>query len=856
MNRLITIFLFTASLIFSMAGPQAEIPTSDQQEETAVNINKSVKAARTDEPVYIDGALTENIWYQATQKFDFTQHQPQNGEKPNENTMFIVFYDENNLYIGVYAMEKEPSTVMGKLRRRDDMALSDYIWVSIDTENRGKAGYKFGVNPSGVRFDAYISNDDEVDYSWNGVWDVKVLRDFGDQSNDPVQRRVGWTAEFRIPFSTMQYDNDKTEEWGFNITRFKGSTFEQMWWKNKEVTEPGLVSHFGKITGISNIKSAGKFEFLPGSIITASSEEFDSESALIGSSRLYYNISTDFKYDITTSTRFEASINPDFGQAEVDPAVLNLTAFETYFPEKRTFFVNGSDIFATPFQLFYSRRIGRNAYDGFVPIDIAGKLTGKAGNTTFGMISALTGAKDPYGKTGFLIGRVKQTMNRGNTDFGILFTHMSDLDNKETPLSLGFDWGHQFFNNQFLFSGQYAQSKVDTLTGHGIMAHFAKIGGKYWNFNLDADLRDKNLEINDLGFLGRNNVNSYYMGHSFFTAAPVWKFQETNTTLNMWYQENPEEIISKEKLVLSSGLSIGTSITLLNQWSFGLDISKKLPGYDDIDTRRYLEYGGLGPVIEDPGTISFSSWIAARPGKKVNQQLSVFGGKDDYASKWYGLSYSLELSPAEHYSISVSPDYSWNYDESQWVDDLFAYPIGDYLGSIYGKLKSQTYSMAIRMNYSFTPEMSLQFFTQPFIAIGNYESYRLFIDSKSYEFVDNYNFYGTYDFSEDYMNHTLIPDSPGPDGEWGTDDDEGNTLYVNGYGLDNDHNFNRKSLNWQSVFRWEYRPGSVLFFVWSFSSADNESLAGEFDIPGSFKNLFNQVATHQFLIKFNYWMKL
>jgi len=295
MNKLSTILCFLLSLVLVSGEPQEEVESSTQSEESLVQSNKSVKASKTDEPVYIDGNLTENIWYQAEQKFDFTQYQPQNGEKPNENTLFIVFYDENNLYIGVYAMEKEPSTVMGKLRRRDDMALSDYIWVYIDTENRGGSGYKFGVNPSGVRYDGYISNDDEVDYSWDGVWDAKVSRDFGDQSNEPVQRRVGWTAEFRIPFSTLQYDKNKTEEWGFNITRFKGSTFEQMWWKSKEVTEPGLVSHLGKITGISNIKSAGKFEILPGSIITANSEEFESESALIGSSRLHYNISSDFK---------------------------------------------------------------------------------------------------------------------------------------------------------------------------------------------------------------------------------------------------------------------------------------------------------------------------------------------------------------------------------------------------------------------------------------------------------------------------------------------------------------------------------------------------------------------------------
>jgi hypothetical protein len=365
------------------------------------------------------------------------------------------------------------------------------------------------------------------------------------------------------------------------------------------------------------------------------------------------------------------------------------------------------------------------------------------------------------------------------------------------------------------------------------MLHFAKIGGRHWNFSLDADLRDKNFNIDALGFLDRNNVNSYYMGHSYFTTDPIWKFQETNTALNMWYQENPEEEISNEKLALTSGISIGTSITLLNQWSFGLNVSKKLPGYDDFDTRG-------GYIIEDPGTLSLSSWISPKPGKKVNQQFSIFGGKDDYASKWHGLSYSLELSPREHYSISISPDYAWNYDESQWVDNLYSYPEYIYLGSAYGKLTSQTISLGIRMNYSFTPDMSLQLFTQPFLAIGKYDSYRLLMENKTYQFQENFPFYGIAinDITLTEENTAYEVDDP----------------YWDDY---NNHNydFNTKSLNWQSVFRWEYRPGSVLFFVWSFSSYEDQELL-DFNISKSYRKLFEQVATHKFLIKYNYWMKL
>ena len=163
----------------------------------------------------------------------------------------------------------------------------------------------------------------------------------------------------------------------------------------------------------------------------------------------------------------------------------------------------------------------------------------------------------------------------------------------------------------------------------------------------------------------------------------------------------------------------------------------------------------------------------------------------------------------------------------------------DYIGSVYGKLTSQTISLGIRMNYSFTPDMSLQLFTQPFIAIGKYDSYRLLMENKTYQFAENFLFY----------NDTLNTENT-----WYLIDDPSNSYFGIPY---NEHNydFNKKSLNWQSVFRWEYRPGSVLFFVWSFSSYEDQELL-DFNISKSYRKLFEQVATHQFLIKYNYWMKL
>ena len=787
---------------------------------------KIVHAVRIEEPIYIDGMLTENVWYSADFRNDFEQFKPNNCAEPSEGTMFMVLYDDENLYIGVYVMEKEQQSIMGKLRRRDDFALSDYIFLGINTEKSGKNAYSFGVNPSGVKYDSFISNDDEEDYTWDGIWDVKVVRNYEDQSNAKPQRRVGWTAEFRIPFSAMQFDANNTDEWRFNIHRFKGATLEQNWWANKKISESGQVSHYGKLKGLSGIKPAGNLEILPGGVITADSETLNFQNPLIGDLGFHYSLSGNFRYNLNTKTRLEGAINQDFGQAELDPSELNLSVYETYFPEKRSFFVNGAEIFATPYEMFYSRRIGKMTGNGFAPIIGAGKLTGKTGNTTYGFITALTDSSGGFGKTEFLIGRGKQTFNDGNTNLGVIFTGMHEKSKTESPLTFGVDWNHRFFADQLVFSGQFAQSFADSLAGYGITTDISQIGGEHWNFNFGIDLRTPDFQINDLGFLARANITSYSMQQSFFTSEPMGKFQEMAGSIYIWNQQN-----FSDRMKLSSGISLSTNLTLLNQWNSGATISYKTAGYDDLDSRG-------GAIILDPATTSVSAWIANKPTEKQNQQFSAFYGGDEYLSRWFGASYRLELTPAEHYSISVAPDFVWNYDESQWVDNLSVINgnAWEFSGSVYGKLLSHTYSLTMRTNYSFTPDMSLQIFAQPFFAIGRYDSYRFFTEEKTYQFDDDFQFYGN-GLNEEKTFYEI-------------DDPYYDELYRN-----HDYNFNIKSTNWQSVYRWEFRPGSVFFLIWSFSSAENETHLGEFDLAKSFGKLFSQKPYHKFLVKFNYWVK-
>src|SRR5712692_2217945 len=349
--------------------------------------------------VRINGTLGDAVWERATPVADFVQREPNEGAAPSQRTEFRVAYDAATLYVKVRAFDTEPEKIVGYLTRRDEDSPSDWIHVFVDSYHDRRTAYEFTVNPAGVKADRYWFDDTNDDKSWDAVWDVSVSRDAG-----------GWTADFRIPFSQLRFTPSDVNTFGFAVAREIGRLKEVVTWPLLARSANGFVSSFGELGGLAVIASPKRLELVPYTVGNLTRQPTGG-NPLRKRSAPDAGVGVDFKYALTSGLTLTSTINPDFGQVEADPAVVNLTAFETFFSERRPFFVEGSGIFQFGLDcsqcngLFYSRRIGRspqgtnnlpgcdNVYTD-VPTQTtilgAAKLTGRIGKFSIGGMQAVT----------------------------------------------------------------------------------------------------------------------------------------------------------------------------------------------------------------------------------------------------------------------------------------------------------------------------------------------------------------------------------------------------------------------------------------------------------------------------------
>ncbi|HET9833648.1 MAG TPA: DUF5916 domain-containing protein, partial [Vicinamibacterales bacterium] len=344
--------------------------------------------------------LNNDIWEKAPAVSDFVQREPREGGEPSQLTEFRVAFDASTLYVKVRAFDREPQKIVSYLTRRDDDSPCDWIHVYIDSYHDRRTAYEFAVNPAGVKQDRYWFNDTNNDKSWDAVWDVTVSRD-----------QEGWTAEFRIPFSQLRFTPSDTSTWGFAVARDIGRLKETSTWPLLSRNANGYVSSFGELGGLSTANAPKGLEIIPYTVASLTRQRTEG-NPLQNPSGLEGAIGLDMRYALTPGLTLTATVNPDFGQVEADPAVVNLSAFETFFNEQRPFFVEGSgnfrfdaDCYDGCNNLFYSRRIGRAPQGlGTLPsadgvytdaptqstILGAAKLTGRIGRYSIGVMHALT----------------------------------------------------------------------------------------------------------------------------------------------------------------------------------------------------------------------------------------------------------------------------------------------------------------------------------------------------------------------------------------------------------------------------------------------------------------------------------
>src|SRR5258705_3479610 len=404
--------------------------------DSAAAAPKSVRAVHASQQPVLDGRDDDAVWRDAVPITQFQEWRPSEGGAPKLPTEAKIAYDAGNLYVFVRCFDPHPDSIITVLTRRDYFTPSDMVWLFLDSYHDRRNGFEFGVNPSGVKLDAQIYNDGNEDFAWDAVWDVATRID-----------SLGWTAEFRIPLTQLPYGRQRTHTFGFTIDRDVYRYAQRVSWPLIRQSQAGFVSQFGEISGLEGLEAPRRLEAAP-YLVTKNVSQIDNN--VLGRSQ-DVSVGGDFKYRVTSNLKLDATINPDFGQVEADPAVQNLTAFETFFREQRPFFVQGAGQFqwnvnctavndcSTGEGLVYSRRIGRapelkGAYGdttspAFTTILGAAKLTGRLpGGLTIGAFDAVTAHEKGAGgitiepATNFGVLRLRQDLRGGESSVGGIVT--------------------------------------------------------------------------------------------------------------------------------------------------------------------------------------------------------------------------------------------------------------------------------------------------------------------------------------------------------------------------------------------------------------------------------------------------
>ena len=838
------------------------LPTLVAANERRVVAAVEAVAIPAHSPIVLDGKLNEEIWQQAPPVVDFLQRDPDEGRAPSQRTEARIAYDEGALYVAVRAFDNDPNRIVGILTRRDQRSPSDWIRIVVDSYFDRRSAYEFGVNPVGVKTDRYYFNDGQSDDSWDAVWEVEVEKD-----------AEGWRAEFRIPFSQLRFNNTSGGPVGFSIIREVGRLAETSTWPLLSRNANGFVSQFGELRGLKMSGAPKRFELMPYTVGKVDTRQVDDADPLTSSPDPGGSVGLDLKYAVTPGLTLTATANPDFGQVEADPAVVNLDAFETFFPERRPFFVEGSGTFRFNMDcndgnctgLFYSRRIGRApqgspdvAEDEYskqpdaATIIGAAKLTGRAAGFSIGALSAVTAREDA---------EIAATDSVGYRSYTVepltAYTVLRARREFQNQSSLGFMTTAT--NRQF-----------DPATG--FLADGAYAGG------LDYDLR----------LSPKYSISGYLAGsHIIGNTAAIQRLQENNVHT---FQRPDADYLGVDEgatTLQGHGGSVSFGKIAGESTRFSTFLGYKSPGFDTNDL-------GFMRRADEKNQSNWFQWRNFRPGKyvrtrnfNINQYSGWnFGGDRLYSggnvnSHWtftnyysIGGGYNLDAAPfrdrvtrggpgvlgnpsktnfwyyantdnrkplsfyynGSHWADTensvrhdINPGVNWratssmtlnlgfryniNHDDSQWVTNEER--LDGATRYVFGRIDQKTVSFTTRFNYTMTPTLSLQVYAEPFVSAGAYSNYKELADGRAEKYQDRYTPYN--------------------------------------YGGNAD--FNIRSFRTTNVLRWEYRPGSQLFLVWQQNKQDFQDLP-DFRFGRDFGGVFAAPAQNVFLVKFSYWLNM
>lgn len=465
-----------------------------------------LRIPRLEGKIKIDGKLTEPLWQRAAFIPQLTQQEPVENSPATEKTEVYIFYDSDYLYIGVKCFDSEPDKITAFNMARDfDLRDDDVIEVLLDPFNDRRNAYVFAVNPNGAKFDGLVVNNSErTQRAWDGIW-------YADASRDAK----GWYVEMAIPFKTLSF-NPRTTRWGFNIMRHIKRKIEQDRWASPfHQIYFTKVAEAGYLTGIQGIKQGRGLDVRPYGLVGEERKEGETSDELI------YNGGLDVFYNITPALKASLTYNTDFAETEVDARRINLTRFPLFYPEKRRFFLEGSDIFsfsgASPrsFMPFYSRRIGLVEGEQ-IPILGGGKLTGRAGPYNIGILDIATRDYEGLPGKNFFVARVSRNI-WDESLIGFIFTSGNPSgDAKNSVFGVDFKYGtSKFLKNKNLYIvGYYLRSFSEDVGNDSIYGFFVD----YPNDTVDNYIGFTSIGENfnpALGFVYRTGIRTLHVGLSY-----------------------------------------------------------------------------------------------------------------------------------------------------------------------------------------------------------------------------------------------------------------------------------------------------------------------------------------------------
>jgi len=786
---------------------------------------KKVVAVRTPVAPKIDGVLNEPEWKLATPATDFYQQDPDEGKPASMPTEIFIMFDDEALYLGCVMHDSDPSKIVARLARRDNEVVADVISIRLDTYHDHQTDFEFTVNAAGSKTDIIQYNDGvEDDESWDVVWDVKTR--ITDQ---------GWVAEIKIPFKVLRFTPGESLDWGFQAIRRIARNNERQMWVLIRKSESGFTSKFGHLVGLEKIPAPTNIELIP---YVLGEGRFVPKSLSYPEGRDFgRNAGFDLKYRPGGGLTIDATINPDFGQVEADPAVLNLTTFETFYPEKRPFFIEGSQIirfttFGGDFGpgLFYSRRIGRaldvEAPEGgyllnqprFATILGAAKISGKTeSGLSIGVLEAVTSKEratlvDEAGNrseqtveplANYSLVRLRQDLLE-NSNVGMIVTSVN-RDGRAPAMTAGVDWSLKFRECVYRIDGFLAGSRTTNplsqrVDGTAGKFNFSKDGGPHWRGAFSFDFTSKKYDINDIGYFRRPN-DFGWIGEILYRddiVRSLERFWSIGTRYHLRRNFDGVEI--------NHSLSADAELTFSNYWSIDIEAQIDRGEFDDRETR------GNG-LYRKPGTQGISVHVESDSREPIVAELAAEISSDQHSGRFFGVGAEVEIKPATNIALKIELERSVRKNEFAWADNYVEYPIDAPLPSrtvtVFAERSSEEWSLTSRGSYIFTTELTFEVYFQLFFAKGRYENFQ----------------------------RMLAPDQFAPISAYSKPD------------------FNELSFSSNVVLRWEYLPGSTLYLVWS-QARNGERGTYRAPFNDNFRNTFALPADNVLLLKISYWLSM